>query len=149
MSLVQQIISLLTLAILVVVAMVWMLGTPSSPDTVPLGVVGATPAQFQEYIQHDTSRVLLDIRTSEEFSAGHLAGAENIDYYQSTFAQQLDQLDRDTPIAIYCRSGSRSGHTLEIMEAMGFTNVVELQGGVLAWQEDFNETICPGRVCQD
>ncbi len=77
--------------------------------------------------------VLLDVRTPREFAAGHLPGARNIDFHAPGFAQQLEGLDRDTPYAIYCRSGNRSGTTLALMRKLKFRQVHDLSGGITAW----------------
>ncbi|MDJ0663894.1 MAG: rhodanese-like domain-containing protein [Acidimicrobiia bacterium] len=77
--------------------------------------------------------VILDIRTPEEFAAGHIAGAINIDYYASDFEARLGELDLDVPYVMYCNSGNRSGNTLPLMDSIGFTEVYELDGGIQAW----------------
>ena len=79
--------------------------------------------------------VILDVRTADEFNAGHIPGAVNVDYYAADFRQQLDALDKDAPYAMYCRSGNRSGDTLGIMEDLGFTDVSELDRGIVSWAE--------------
>ncbi|MDJ0954028.1 MAG: rhodanese-like domain-containing protein [Acidimicrobiia bacterium] len=77
--------------------------------------------------------VILDIRTPEEFAAGHLAGAINIDYYAADFEARLGELDTNVPYVMYCNSGNRSGNTLPLMDAIGFEEVYELDGGIQAW----------------
>ena len=77
--------------------------------------------------------VVLDVRTGEEFEAGHVDGAEMLDFYRADFAERLADLDPTKPYVIYCRSGNRSGQTRAIMEDLGFTDVVDIEGGVLAW----------------
>ncbi len=77
--------------------------------------------------------VILDVRTPEEFAAGHLAGAINIDYYASDFEAKLRELDLDVPYVMYCNSGNRSGNTLPLMDSIGFQEVYELDGGIQAW----------------
>jgi phage shock protein E len=77
--------------------------------------------------------VVLDIRTPDEFAAGHLEGAINIDYYASDFEQQLAELDLEAPYVMYCNSGNRSANALPVMDALGFTEVYELNGGIQAW----------------
>jgi rhodanese-related sulfurtransferase len=44
---------------------------------------------------------------------------------------------KDQEVIIYCRSGNRSGQACMMLETMGFTNVINLTGGMLAWQEKF------------
>lgn len=77
--------------------------------------------------------VILDIRTPEEFAAGHIAGAINIDYYASDFEARLGELDLDVPYVMYCNSGNRSGNALPLMDSIGFAEVYELDGGIQAW----------------
>ncbi|MCJ7726019.1 MAG: rhodanese-like domain-containing protein [Acidimicrobiia bacterium] len=79
--------------------------------------------------------VILDVRTPDEFVAGHIPGAVNVDYYEPSFRNDLDALDKDVPYALYCRSGNRSGDTLATMRDLGFTNVSELGGGIITWLE--------------
>ena len=77
--------------------------------------------------------VVLDVRTPEEFAGPHLTGAVNVDFYDSYFQSRLDLLDKDTPYLVYCRSGNRSGSTIEIMKDLGFTEVYDVDGGINAW----------------
>lgn len=79
--------------------------------------------------------VVLDIRTPDEFSAGHIEGAVNVDYYEPDFRAQLDALDKNAPYAVYCRSGNRSSDARSIMAELGFREVYELEGGVLSWDQ--------------
>lgn len=77
---------------------------------------------------------LIDVRTAEEFQAGHLANAFQIDFYQAKeFNRYLDSLDKNKKYLLYCRSGNRSGQALNIMKQKGFTNVSDLAGGYSAW----------------
>lgn len=77
--------------------------------------------------------VILDIRTPEEFAAGRIEGAINVDYYAADFEQQLGELDLDVPYVMYCNSGNRSSNALPLMDSIGFSEVYELDGGIQAW----------------
>lgn len=77
--------------------------------------------------------VVLDVRTAEEFAEGHLEGATMLDFYQADFADNLAELDRDTPYVLYCRSGNRSGQARTMMADLGFSSVVDVDGGITAW----------------
>ncbi len=79
--------------------------------------------------------VVLDVRTAEEYRAGHLPDAIPMDYYQPDFRARLATLDRDIPYLIYCRTGVRSGRTFQMMEELGFTRVYDLRGGIRAWRQ--------------
>lgn len=77
----------------------------------------------------EPNMIILDVRTPEEYAAGHVDGAVNIDFYASDFTGQLKKLNKSDAYSIYCRSGARSGKALVIMNDLGFTNVADLQGG--------------------
>ena len=79
--------------------------------------------------------VVLDVRTPEEFAEGHLEGAVLVDFYAADFAEQLAALDTDVPYLVYCQSGNRSGQALGVMEQLGFTSVVDVDGGIVAWTD--------------
>jgi rhodanese-related sulfurtransferase len=79
--------------------------------------------------------VVLDVRTPEEFAEGHLDGAVMIDFYRDDFADQIADLDPDVPYLLYCRSGNRSGQTMNIMRELGFSEVWDVDGGIISWNE--------------
>ena len=84
---------------------------------------------------HHPGAVVLDVRTAEEFAAGHLPNAFNVDFYQADFRERLAGLERDVPYLIYCRSGKRSGQAYELMMELGFSQVNDLSGGITAWRK--------------
>jgi phage shock protein E len=77
----------------------------------------------------DEDFVILDVRTPQEFGAGHVEGAINIDFYRADFRELLADLDRDKTYLVYCRSGSRSGNTMAILEELEFASAYNLLGG--------------------
>lgn len=79
----------------------------------------------------------VDVRKEAEFSENYIKGAQNI-VYDSSFEQKINQLDKDKPIVIYCRSGRRSAASAEILEQHGFTEIYNLDGGILKWMKDGN-----------
>ena len=79
--------------------------------------------------------VVLDVRTPDEFSSGHLPGAVLVDFYDADFPQQIQALDRDVPYLVYCRSGGRSAKTEQLMGQLGFSDVTDVEGGMLAWAD--------------
>jgi rhodanese-related sulfurtransferase len=76
---------------------------------------------------------ILDVRTPEEFKAGHIAGALNLDFYSTTFSEELAKLKKTNTYFVYCRSGNRSGQAMKIMESMGFKKVYNLASGFVDW----------------
>ncbi|GGD07306.1 rhodanese-like domain-containing protein [Aquisalinus flavus] len=93
------------------------------------------PTQAVEMIGKDTGLTVLDVRTAEEFAAGHLPGAINIDYHADDFARQLATLPENRPVLVYCRSGNRSGKTVPLLRDLGFADIRHMNGGWLAWQD--------------
>jgi rhodanese-related sulfurtransferase len=77
----------------------------------------------------EPNMTIVDIRTPEEYTSGHIDKAINIDFYASDFKDQFEKLNKSEAYSIYCRSGSRSGKALGIMKGLGFKNVADLQGG--------------------
>lgn len=96
-------------------------------------VSSLAPSQFNELLQTN-NYTLLDIRTTDEYTAGYIKNSKQIDYYQTqVFSDYLDKLDKNAKYLIYCRTGKRSGAALQIMQSKGFENVTELSGGYSAW----------------
>ena len=93
------------------------------------------PAQFSQAMKKEKEFILLDVRTPEEYNSGKLANSLLIDYHSDDFRQQLEKLDKNVPCYIYCRSGNRSHKAAVMMEEMGFVKVVDLDGGIIAWEE--------------
>lgn len=85
--------------------------------------------------------VILDVRTPEEFAEERIENTINLDYYTDTFEDELNKLDKNKPYVIYCRSGMRSGVTLDLMKDLGFKEVYNILGGILAWKADVLPTI--------
>ena len=112
------------------------LGLPGGGDS---GYVNVTPAEAQALIQShldDPSFVILDVRSAEEFAAGHIENALSLCVLCSdpAFRAGLADFDRSSPILVYCRTGRRSATASGIMVQEGFTNVYNMTGGFVGWQ---------------
>jgi len=122
-------------------------GTATAPSTTGTtrvaAVVLASPEEAQALIDAGDVK-LLDVRTPEEFEVGHLAGAENIDFYATDFADQIGALDPGEKYVVYCRSGNRSGKATALMAGMGFTTVTDVDGGIVAWEAAELPTVTMG-----
>ncbi len=75
---------------------------------------------------------LVDVRTAAEYLDGHLPGAQLMDIYAPTFADEVSRLSLDHPVAVYCRSGMRSQAAAEYMRTLGY-QVEELSVGIMGW----------------
>lgn len=86
----------------------------------------------EEAIAGDDTPLLLDVRTVDEYTEGHIEGAINIPLNELT--ANLDQLpDLDEDIIVYCGSGHRSAMAMTALNLLGYDNAVSLLGGVRAW----------------
>jgi phage shock protein E len=72
--------------------------------------------------------VVLDVRTPEEYAAGHLSGAKNLDFRAPDFKQQVAKLNPQGKYLLYCASGNRSSQAASVMQQQGFQNVVNAGG---------------------
>jgi thioredoxin len=89
---------------------------------------------FSEHIQKNPSATILDVRTPDEFSKGHLIDAKNIDWRAADFVSNVSKLDKSSPIYVYCLSGGRSASAASKMREIGFKEVYELAGGIMKWR---------------
>ena len=102
----------------------------TTPDT-PAKILEAS--EFASHIKQP-GVLLVDVRTAEEFSAGHISKAQNVDYFQQeSFVKLFSEMDTNQPIYLYCRSGARSQKAAAQLKSMGFTELYDLKGGYLAW----------------
>ncbi len=85
---------------------------------------------MQRVIQ--TGAVLLDVRTPEEYAAGHVAGAQLIDVQQPDFGMNIATLDPSLAYALYCRAGVRATVAAEQMQIAGFPQLIVLTPGGFA-----------------
>jgi|LakMenE01Jun11ns_1017448.scaffolds.fasta_scaffold9941472_4 rhodanese-related sulfurtransferase len=87
-------------------------------------------ADFKRAISKDKVQ-LVDVRTPSEYNDGHILNALNINVNDDSFANKIGKLDKTQTVYIYCRSGGRSQNAAKQMEALGFTHIVDLQGGFM------------------
>jgi rhodanese-related sulfurtransferase len=102
-------------------------GCSSSSSAVDLNV-----SEFSSKVT-EAGIITLDVRTPGEFNEGHIEGAQLIDFQSGNFENEIATLDKSKTYAVYCRSGSRSGQAVKIMSDAGFTNLYNLNGGVIDW----------------
>lgn len=77
----------------------------------------------------------VDVRTSLEYGRGYIQPADNIDVMSNSFTEQFSAYDKDKPLYIYCRSGTRSGKAASKLAQEGFTEIYDLEGGILQWNK--------------
>jgi rhodanese-related sulfurtransferase len=79
--------------------------------------------------------LVIDVRDQGEFDAGHISGARHVPERQ--LAERLKELEKfkDRPLILACRSGMRSGSAVKTLRSNGFTEAVNLRGGIGAWEQ--------------
>ena len=77
---------------------------------------------------------IIDVRTPEEFAAGHIEGAVNYNVQGPEFLDQIATLDPAGTYAVYCRSGNRSQPAVAAMSAAGINGIYELESGIVGWE---------------
>lgn len=82
---------------------------------------------------------LVDVRTPKEYNDGHIENAILIDYKSEDFSKKIQELDKEKPVYLYCRSGNRSGKASLILIASGFEEIIDLEGGYLAWSKTIKQ----------
>jgi len=90
-------------------------------------------AEFAQLLEGN-GVALVDVRTAKEFAEGHIAGAVNMDFFSSSFLDEVKAAyPVDKPLAVYCRSGKRSAGAARLLSSAGY-KVYNLKGGFMAWQ---------------
>lgn len=88
---------------------------------------------FLDSIRNNQNQ-LLDVRTPEEYNQGHIAGALQADWNDfEQFKERTASLDKHRPLYVYCLAGSRSAAAQKWLIKEGFETVVNLRGGINAW----------------
>jgi len=77
---------------------------------------------------------LIDVRTMEEYEAGHIDDALNFNIIDSeTFVKQIENLNKNEPVYLYCKMGGRSSRAADILKEKGFTKICDYSGGYNDW----------------
>lgn len=97
-------------------------------------VTNLTVDEAKTILAHNPDAFFLDVRTPEEFKDGHIEGAVLINFFDTNFKQQLATLDKDKPVYLYCRSGSRSQKAGLILNEMGFKEIYDIEAGYMGWE---------------
>lgn len=103
---------------------------PSPSATVGDRVVLLAPREFAEYLDENPTVPLVNVHVPYE---GHLAGTDDFVAFDEITGWDGLPEDRSAPIALYCRSGNMSAQAAQTLGAMGYEEVIELEGGMNAW----------------
>ena len=89
----------------------------------------------------NTNFMILDVRSAEEYFKSHIESAENIVYNNQNFKDEVLKLDNNKKYLVYCHSGHRSSNATKIMIKLGFTNILNLSGGIKKWSKNGLPTV--------
>jgi rhodanese-related sulfurtransferase len=113
-----------------------------------------TPPEAYETLQREPGTVYLDVRTSEEFAAGHPAGAVNVPVLFFRGGQPMPNPDfvasvqrlvpPETAVLVGCQAGGRSQRGAELLVAAGYRNVSNVRGGFGGARDDTGRLVIPG-----
>jgi len=95
-----------------------------------------TVSELNESISKlDHELVLLDVRTQAEYDSGHILNAINISHEQILEYPELLAEYKDSQMVVFCRSGVRAGKVIQLLESIGFEDIIDIDGDMLAWSE--------------
>jgi phage shock protein E len=124
---------LLTATVVSVAAATALVGCGSDEDsTAATTTIGA---QSLVEVAQTADATIIDVRTPEEFAAGHVAGALNINVESPTFVDEIATLPKDETYVVYCRSGNRSAAAAAQMADAGFTDLYDVDAGLATLAE--------------
>ncbi|VEP39771.1 putative adenylyltransferase/sulfurtransferase MoeZ [Tessaracoccus lapidicaptus] len=91
-----------------------------------LGLAGCSSSETDAALTAiESGATVIDVRTPAEYDSGHVDGALNIDVQAPDFAEKVGELPKDETYVVYCRSGNRSAAAIDIMEDLGFTDLID------------------------
>ena len=106
----------------------------SAEEKSPDGAIHVQAGAAAKLVQEKKVDVI-DVRTADEFSEGHIAGAKNIDIMKGDeFEANLKKLDKSKPYLVHCQAGGRSSRSLKVFKKLGFEKIYHLDGGMGGWQ---------------
>ena len=92
--------------------------------------------EFEKQIIATNGEQLIDVCYPREFAKHHIQGARNINFRSPDFRAQIDKLDRNKPILLYCAHGVRSKLTANMCRKMGFKIIYDLDSGLVGWLKE-------------
>ncbi len=126
----------------IVISIIWLL-MPMSLQACGMGEItpegyenASVEHAWQHWQQGEQSQIpfqFIDVRTPEEFAAGHVPGAVNIPL--QTLKQRIAEVPKDKQVYVYCEAGVRSAKAARLLTKAGYTNIENISGGMRAWRE--------------
>lgn len=111
-----------------IVGTVWrLLQGPDGPEM--------APEELVKLLKQESCPCILDVRSADEYHAGHIPGARNISHHE--IAARIHELTpfQEQDLVVYCEHGVRAGAAIKALQSAGFTRVIHLQGDMSAWRQ--------------
>lgn len=106
-------------------------------------VKDVTVEQAVAQLNKDPKTVVIDVRTPQEFAAGHIERAINLNMKDKDFAEKLAKLDKEKTYLMHCASGVRSGAVIPIWDGLKFKKVMHLRAGMVGWKAAEQPIVIP------
>lgn len=123
------------LFVLIVILIIATLGACSAKKDTATGYTKITAEEAKEMIDNNSSIIILDVRTAEEYNTGHIEGALLIPNTEINAKAEEILTDKAATILVYCRSGRRSAFAASDLVELGYSNVYDF-GGIGDWKYD-------------
>ena len=92
-----------------------------------------SPDDFKKKLAEDKNALLVDVRTKGEHNDFRIPSSKLIDISSMHFKSEIEKLDKNKSLFVYCASGSRSAMACSTLKKMGFEKVYNLSGGICSW----------------
>ncbi|WP_159021588.1 rhodanese-like domain-containing protein [Formosa sp. L2A11] len=107
----------------------------SSCNNNEAGVIEVVSAEEMQSLLSLDDVQLVDLRSEEDrFKQGYIINSQHVDYNSATFEQDIKDLDKTKPVALYCNSGKRSAECAQKLKDAGFVKIFDLRGGISEWK---------------
>lgn len=97
-------------------------------------VIQLVTQEEMELILKEDQVQLIDVRTVNEYNLGSIPNAQNIDFLSKNFETQIQNIDKNKPVIVFCQKGGRSAKCAKKMKALGFSKIYDLDGGYSKWK---------------
>jgi phage shock protein E len=98
--------------------------------------VDVNSTKVNSMLKTDKTLIVIDVRTAEEFNAGHIKGAINIDIRQPNAFAKIDKLNKKAKYIVHCRTNNRSKTAVDYMMKSGFNTVYQMIDGFVGWSQN-------------
>jgi len=119
----------------------------NSKQQSPVGKISVD--EFEQKLNSTKNAQLVDVRTPEEYVKGHVKGAKNINWNGKDFETEINTLDKNTPVFVYCLGGGRSAAAAAKMKELGFKEIYDMQGGMMAWNNSGKPVVNTNAIAEN